>query len=471
MPRVGSAKILTARLVGRCFSFVLAILLLLSAWCFPAAAEDDRLPDVPQNSGMGSVLLCNLENNQILYEKNADKAVYPSSSVKIMMGLLAARALADRLDEVVTVSSGMTAGVTGRQMYLADGETITVQDLLYAAICGSYNDAAMVLACLTSGSVAAFVNDMNAEAKRLGTTSTYYTNPTGLHDPAMSTSAEDVALIAREALANELYMKVASTRTYTISPTNASPERIFSNRNLLISDSSRNYFNGNCRGMNVGMTDEGGWSLVTVSEKGGAQNLCIILQGADAPSNELIPVYVYANRLLAWGHEAYSYRTILKAGETLDTRSVAMTGISSSKADLVTVEALQVYLPANADVSSLTVTINLIDDKLTAPLAAGQVVGHAAVTYEGHVVGRASLAVTKAYERSGFLDAMNTFRAYLCGRAFWISVAVFLLLLFPVLRMTRGTGGRYGIRDTRKPKPRRRRRYKQSKIRYTKRRF
>ena len=471
MPRVGSAKILAARLVRRCFSFVLGALIFLSACCIPASAEDENLlPTAPQNDGMGAVLLCNLENNQILYEKNADKAVYPSSSVKIMMGLLATRALADRLDEVVTVSSGMTAGVTGRQMHLADGETITVRDLLYAAICGSYNDAAMVLACLTSGSVAAFVTDMNAEATRLGTTSTYYTNPTGLHDPAMSTSARDVALIAREALANELYMKVASTRSYTIAPTNASPDRIFSNRNLLISDSSRNYFNGDCRGMNVGMTDEGGWSLVTVSERGGAQNLCIILQGADAPSDELIPVYLYANRLLSWGHEAYSYRTILKAGETIETRSVAMTGISSSKADLVTAEALQVYLPANADVSALVVTVNLIDGKLTAPLAAGQVVGHAAVTYEGHVVGRADLTVIEAYARSEFLDAMRAFRDYLCSRAFWISVAVFLLLLFPVLRMTGGTGGRYGIRDTRKPKPRRRR-YKQGKIRYTKRRF
>lgn len=461
MPRVGSMRNRSARSVGRCFSLLLAILLCISAGCFPAAAEDSLLPAVPTDSRMGAVLLCNLENNQILYEKAADEAVYPASSVKIMTGLLAARALADRLDETVTVSAGMIAGVTGRQMHLADGEILTVRDLLYAAICGSYNDAAMVLAYLASGSVAAFVTDMNAEAARLGTTSTYYTNPTGLHDPAMSTSARDVSLIAREAFANELYMTVSSARTYTVEPTNASPERIFSNRNLLISDSSRNYFNGDCRGMNVGMTDEGGWSLVTVSERGGAQNLCIILNGADAPSDELIPVYLYANRLMSWGHEAYGYRTVLAAGDTVDTRAVAMTGVSSSKADLVTAEALRVYLPANADAGDLTVTVELNGDHLTAPLTAGQTVGFAAVTYQGHVVGRTDLTVTEDFARNGFLDAMAGFRTYLCSRAFWISVGIFLLLLIPFLRMTGGTGGRYGIRSARRRK----------KVRYTKRRF
>ncbi len=465
MPRVGSYSHGSARSVGRCLAFFLAVWICLSAvvaGCLPASAEESVSPTAPDDARIGVALLCNLENNLILYEKAADRKVYPSSSVKIMTGLLACRALSDRLDERVTVTAGMLAGVTGRQMHLADGEIITVRDLLYAAICGSYNDAATVLACLSSGSVAAFVSDMNREAERLGTTATYYTNPTGLHDPAMSTSARDVALIAREAYANELFMTVSSVRTHTIPATNVSPERIFSNRNGLISDSSRNYFNGSCRGMNVGMTDEGGWSLVTVSEQGGAQNLCILLGGADAPEGELVPTYLYANRLMKWGHTAYGYRTVLAAGDDAGTRSVGMTGISTSKAELVATGDLRVYLPADADLSRLTVTVSLTEGKLVAPLKAEQIVGTATATYDGEVVGRVEVAVTEAFARNGFLDAMMGFRAYLCSRAFWIGAGVFVALLIPFLYMTASTGGRYGIRSARRRK---------KKIRYTKRRY
>ena len=119
---------------------------LLSVGSLPVAAED-----APASTDVGVVLLLNLENNLTLYEKEADTTVYPSSSVKIMMGLLACRALYDRLSETVTVTAAMVAGVTGRSMHLADGEKLTVRDLLYAAICGGYNDAAQVVACLSSG--------------------------------------------------------------------------------------------------------------------------------------------------------------------------------------------------------------------------------------------------------------------------------------------------------------------------------
>ncbi len=227
---------------ARRFLSVLLTMLLLLTWCaplliLPAAAD---APSAPESGDVAVALVCNLENDLTLYDKAADRVVYPSSSVKIMTGLLACRTLSDRLDETVTVTAAMVAGVTGRKMHLADGERITVRDLLYAAICGGYNDAACVLACLSSGSVATFVGDMNNEARRLGTTHTRYTNPTGLHDPAMATCARDIALIAREAYANELYMTVSSVRTHTISATNVSEERFFSNRNALISDSSRN---------------------------------------------------------------------------------------------------------------------------------------------------------------------------------------------------------------------------------------
>lgn len=441
-----------------CFLCLILTLSGLTVGSLPASA----IEEAPASTDVGVVLLLNLENNLTLYEKEADTNVYPSSSVKIMTGLLACRALAHRLDEVVTVSAAMVAGVTGRSMHLADGEQLTVKDLLYAAICGGYNDAACVLACLSSGSVAAFVEDMNEEALRLGTLHTRYTNPTGLHDPAMCTTARDIAIIAREAYGNKLYMTVSSERTYTIPATNVSGERLFSNRNALISDSSQNYRNGYCRGMNAGMTDEGGWCVVTVCERNGASNLCIILRGLDVASGELIPAYVQTNRLLSWANRNYGYRTVLAAGETLDTVRVGMTGISKSKADLVPAEDLKIYLSKDLDVEGqLEYNVILDGGELTAPLTAGQTVGTVTVSHGGRIVGKAPLTVTEDFKRSGFLDALSIFRSYLTGRAFWLTVLILPLLLLPYLYATGSSGGRYGLRTVRRRK----------RIRYTKRRF
>ena len=430
---------------------------LLSVGSLPVAAED-----APASTDVGVVLLLNLENNLTLYEKEADTTVYPSSSVKIMMGLLACRALYDRLSETVTVTAAMVAGVTGRSMHLADGEKLTVRDLLYAAICGGYNDAAQVVACLSAGSVAAFVEAMNAEAQRLGTLHTRYTNPTGLHDPAMCTTARDVAIIAREAYGNDLYMLISSARTYTVPATNVSEERLFTNRNSLISDSSQNYYNGYCQGMNAGMTDEGGWCVVTVCERNGASNLCIILRGLDVASGELIPANVQTNRLLSWANRSYGYRTVLTAGETLETMRVGMTGISKSKADLVPAEDLKIYLPTDLDVEGqLEYNVLLEGDELTAPLTAGDRVGTVTVSYRGQIVGKAPLTVTEDFKRSGFLEGLRLFRAYLTGRAFLLSLPILVILLLPYLYATGSSRGRYGLRTVRRRK----------KIRYINRHF
>ncbi len=434
----------------RAFLLLLTLSLLLPCLLLSVHAE----PEPPPPDGeVGSVLLINLENNLTLFEKNPDTTIYPSSSVKIMSGLLACRALASRLDEEVTISAAMLSGVEGRRMIppLADGEIMTVRDLLYAAVCGGYNDATMVVACLASGSVASFVADMNREAQRLGTIHTRYTNPTGLHDPAMATSARDVSIIAREAYGNKLFMQLSSSRTHTIDATNIADERTFTNRNSLISDSSQNYYNGYCQGINAGMTDEGGWCVVTVCERNGASNLCVVMRGVDVASGELIPAYVYTNRLLAWANRAYVYRTVLTAGEVLETRKVSMTGVSKSKADVVPVKDLKVYLPADADPDKgLTYTTTFPDGGLTAPLTAGQVVGFVTVTYEGQVVGKADLTVTEDFSPNGFLSGLMGFRKYLTSRSFLITLILFALMLLIYLRITTGPGGRYGIRNVRR---------------------
>jgi D-alanyl-D-alanine carboxypeptidase len=263
----------------------------------------------------------------------------------------------------------------------------------------------------------------------------------------MSTSVRDVSIIAREAYGNSLFMQISSTRTHTVPATNLKEERSFTNRNALISDTSGNYRNGYCKGMNAGMTDEGGWCVVTVCERGGASNLCIVMRGKDVASGELIPAYVYTNRLLSWSNRAYANTAVLLAGDTLETRKVAMTGVSKSKAALTIKEDLKVYLPQNADPETdLVYDVRLTGDELTAPLSAGDVVGQVVVTYNGSVVGKADLTVTEDFSTSIFLLGLMGFKDYLMSRPFVITVIIFVLLLLLYIRIVKGPGGRYDSR-------------------------
>jgi D-alanyl-D-alanine carboxypeptidase (penicillin-binding protein 5/6) len=182
----------------------------------------------------------------------------------------------------------------------------------------------------------------------------------------------------------------------------------------------------------------------------------------DVGSGELIPAYVQTNRLLSWANRNYGYRTVLSAGETLDTLRVGMTGISKSKADVVPAEDLKIYLPAELDAADqLTFDLILDGDGLTAPIKAGDIVGTVTVSLGGRIVGKAPLTVTEDFRRSGFLEALRLFRAYLTGRAFWLTVPIFAAMLLPYLYATGSSRGRYGLRTVR-----RRRR-----IRYIKRHF
>ena len=436
----------TRRPVRRALLLLVSVALLIPTLVLPAAAIPTSAP--PESADVKNAVLVNLENNLTLYESaNTESAIFPAATVKIMTGLLACRALEERQNETVTVTDSMLSTVPpGSRIMnppLKSGEALTVKDLLYAAICGGYNDATCVLATLVSGSYPAFIADMNAEAERLGMEQTYYTNPTGIHDQSMVTSAQDVATLAREAYESKLYMEISSAQTYSIPATSQTGERAFTNRNYLITGA---YRNGYCQGMCAGMTEEGGWCVVTVYKKNGVENLCVVMGGKDDKA-----AYEYVNSLLSWANGAYTYHTVAEAGKVLETAPVGMTGVSKSKAELVPVKDLTVYLPKGVDFEDhLTITTHLDDGELKAPLKAGDVVGTVTVSYDGRVVGRADLTVTEDFKSNGFLTVLMGFRDYLLSRAFLIALAVFVVLLLIYLRMITGPGGRYGIRAVRR---------------------
>lgn len=189
-------------------------------------------------TGQGAIVI-DQTTGRALFEKNADEALFPASTTKVLTALIILEDL--KLDDVVTIDSE-TPFTEGSRIYLIEGEKVTVEQLLGALLVTSANDAATALAKYHSGTVQAFARVMNSRAKALGATHSNFINPNGLHDPRHVTSARDLALIAAEAMKNPIFRKYVNTTSYTIPPTNKQPEaRYLHNGNKLINPNGMQY--------------------------------------------------------------------------------------------------------------------------------------------------------------------------------------------------------------------------------------
>jgi len=258
-------KILFALICIAVFSVLLALSVL-------------AVPPLPDMSGAKSVYLYNVEQKTVMAEKDATLPVYPTSTTKIMTGLVAIDALSGRLTEKVTVTENMLKGVSGNNIKLKAGEKVSIADMLYATLCGGANDAAAVLAFTVAGSIEDFTALMNKKAEELGALDTHYTNVSGLHDPAMLTTAYDTFLIAKAASENSLFVQITSESRYQMPETNMSDARNVYNKNFLISRySETKYYNRYAKGLNSGSTSQGGYCLATCTEKDGQTYICVVM--------------------------------------------------------------------------------------------------------------------------------------------------------------------------------------------------
>lgn len=391
------------------------------------AAESSVTPPFATDGRAACVY--DVTHSRFLYRKNPDELLNTSTSAKVMMGLIACEQLSDRLNEKITVTSKMLSGVNGYSMKLKDGEEIRIKDLLYGAICASYNDAAYVLAHVCSGSAEAFVSLMNARAKELGALSTSYTNPLGYPDnAAMVTTLDDTVKIATAAFHNDLYMEICSRVSYSVPKTNMSDARSFYNRNFLLSSGSQyNYYNSKCLGMNAGISGEaGGWSVVTAAKDDGADLICIVLGGTEDDSN--IYAYDTADRLIDWACAEYGIRTIFEVGDEIGTTDIGLTGFGSQKAVYVAGEQIDLYVAKSA-LASVTYHLTLDSDELTAPIKAGERIGIVNIYCDGELAGSAPVCIKQSYERNNVMLVIKMIGDYTKSRAFLATVVCFVVLL------------------------------------------
>ncbi len=198
-------------------------ILLFAALCAPLSVQAKEIKDdwpVGPEIASASGILLEPETGTILYEKAMDESRSPAGAVKIMTVLLALEN-SEPTDEVTFTKTGLSAVVAGSANIAArEGEILTMEQCLYAAMLSSANDVCMQVAEHVGGSVEAFVELMNGRAKELGCTNTVFTNPTGLADENQHTTAHDLALLLAEAMENPTFCQISLADAYTIPATN-----------------------------------------------------------------------------------------------------------------------------------------------------------------------------------------------------------------------------------------------------------
>lgn len=418
-----------------CLLLVLTFLFALFPIGAAASSFEESLPDV---SAAKNVYFENLETGRVIASKNSSEKIAPASTVKILTGLLAIEHFKDDTERIVTVSDKIPRTYDGAYMGLMPGNEILAIDLIYATVCGGYNDAAYALACEISGTPEAFVRLMNSRLLELGATSTYYTNPAGIDDEQMYTTLGDTARLARAAAQNETYMTVSSTvaRKISYKSGGAVEELTIHNRNSLIGTHyAMDYVNRYAEGLIAGMTDAGGYCVATKAEIGDASYLCIVMgatkEGARIGSFEI------ANSLIRYAKSSLGFTKVMEKGTKICEIPIELSlSKSSEKQSVVTVSAciaedVMLFLPKGIDVASeLSYEYYLYSDTLSAPVLSGDRVGGVDFFYRGELIESAPLVIAEDVEANDFLVNMQRFKRAIFSRTTLLSLILFSLL-FP----------------------------------------
>ena len=335
---------------------------LLAALCMvtllPVQAAAVELPLTSR-----AALLMEKTTGQILFAQNEHEALEPASVTKIMTLLLTMDAIdsgALAYDDVVTVSAN-AAGMGGSQVFLAEGEKITVEELLKSVCVSSGNDAAVALAEKVAGVTELFVEQMNNRAKGLGMDDTHFVNCTGLTAKGHVTSAYDIALMSRELLTRH-----PDIRRFTTIWTDTIRGGAFglANTNKLI-----RFYEG-ATGLKTGSTDAAGYCLSATAERDGMELIAVIMKDATSAQR-----FEDAKALLSYGFSTYTLKNV--APET-PLAPVPVTLGTQATVQPVLGEGTSLLLE-KARAGDLTQTVTLAES-VPAPVEIGAKLGTLTVT-------------------------------------------------------------------------------------------
>ncbi len=369
-----------------------------------------------------AAVLMDAESGLILYGKNENTRVYPASTTKIMTAILAIEN--GNLDDRVTVSFDAvnTIDFDSSKAGWFEGEVVSFRDLLYSLMVCSANDSANVIAEHLCGTQKAFADKMNERAAELGAQNTHFFNAHGLHNENHYTTAQDMAILARHAMSLPLFREIVALRTYTIEPTNKCEEKRFLNSTNHLLNPQSPYYYADAIGIKTGYTDAAQSCLVSAAKTGDVTYISTVF-GATNDNGQKMS-FVDSRTLLSFGAQACPPVSLVSAGDPLGSVPVQKAkGMRDMPvhADSAVINAM----PEGVGRDAVT-TREYIKTDLTAPVAAGDIIGRVEYYYGDILLGQTYMAADVSCEKSSLLARF--FKAVFSSFIFYIVVLILLLL-------------------------------------------
>ena len=314
-----------------------------------------------------------METGRVLFAVNMNDRLPMASTTKVMTALLALER--GSMDAMVTCSDN-AFGVSGTSIYLSQGETLSLRDMLLGLMLASGNDAAVAIAEHVGGSVDGFLSMMNARAKAIGAYNTHFANPHGLPDENHYTTAYDLALIARTAMQNAAFRELVSTKKAQIPWAGRTHSRQLNNKNRLLTS-----YPG-ATGIKTGYTSKAGRCLVFGAARDGMELVGVVL-GCGNWFDE-------AERLLNHCFDAYEMKTVL--GPMQSAGQIGVAGGREKSVPMCLMQALSAPLAAGEEGQ----IVLDIPQQVPAPVYPGMHLGTAHLVINGQEYARSEVVASQA---------------------------------------------------------------------------
>lgn len=345
----------------RLFVFLLSLTIVFSGSALAAS---------PDNSAVSAVLI-DSDSGRVLYEKNPNEKRLIASITKLMTALVAVESNPDLTKQVIIKHEWTQA--EGSSLYLREGETLTLETLLYGLLLHSGNDAALAIAGSCADDVDTFVEWMNERASDLEMTRTHFQNPNGLNHEEHYSTAEDMAKLAMACMKNETVAKIVATKSVSLEG------RTFTNHNKLLWQ-----YEG-CVGMKTGYTQMAGRTLISSAKKNGQTLIVVTLYDPNDWKDH--------KNLFDYGFATFPQHTFFQKGEEIGQLPVE--GSLLHSVPVYVNEDISYPLSENEEGEA---TI-LLPEKVSAPIKEGAIAGQVIVTLNGTVIGESYLRYGASIQR------------------------------------------------------------------------
>ena len=382
-----------------------------------------------------AAMLVSLDTGEVLYEKNADKKVYPASITKIMTTLLILESEKFDPDAKIAMTEealDLISGTGSSVSLLKAGEEITQLDLVYMVLMSSFGDCALLAAIYYGGSVENFVNMMNNRAAELGLSGTHYQNPVGLHDENNYTTARDTYKLTSVALEIETFKEVCTSTRHTVQ-TSMSGERVLSTTNFL-QDNTTNYYYQYAKGVKTGYTDEAGRCLVSTASYNGYNYMCLVF---GCPANEKNH-FTESKELYRWAFNNFEFKKVADTANPIAEIGVDLS-YDTDFVSLYVEKGFISILPKDADDSTISIVPHPKSERVDAPIKKGDVLGTADIIYAEEVIGTVNLVSNENIEKSVILSVLRAVKNFFTSsymKVVYILIAtIVVIFIIAVIKM------------------------------------